>query len=60
MFSNIDEFGKEHKLNSLERVKKIYLEPVSLVELDACTSTFKIKRHDAKKIFASQIDAMYK
>ncbi len=52
--------AKEYNLNSLEKVKSIYLraEPFS-VENDLITPTFKIKRNIARKVFKEQIDQMY-
>ena len=52
--------AKEYALNSLERIKAIYLTPEPFsVENDIITPTFKIKRNIAKKVFADQITAMY-
>jgi long-chain acyl-CoA synthetase len=56
----MDAKAKEYGLNSLEKVKCIYLtaEPFS-VENDIITPTFKIKRNIAKKVFLQQIEKMY-
>jgi long-chain acyl-CoA synthetase len=56
----IDTLGRERKLNSLEKPKKIYMssDPFS-VENDILTPTFKLKRNVAKKVYQSQIDEMY-
>jgi long-chain acyl-CoA synthetase len=52
--------AKEYALNSLERIKAIYLTPEAFsVENDIITPTFKIKRNIAKKVFAEQIVQMY-
>jgi long-chain acyl-CoA synthetase len=51
---------KQHKLNSLEKPKDIYItmEPLS-IENDCMTPTMKIKRNNAAALFKKQIDAMY-
>jgi len=52
--------AKEYALNSLERIKAIYLTPEPFtVDNDIITPTFKIKRNIAKKVFAEQIAKMY-
>ncbi|CAG8530024.1 11547_t:CDS:2 [Paraglomus brasilianum] len=56
----LTKFGKQNDLKGFENVKKIYLcsEPFS-VQNDLFTPTFKLKRHQAKQRFQSQINAMY-
>ena len=53
--------AKQNKLNSLEKPGQVYLtfEPFS-EENGLLTPTSKMKRNDAKKFFATQIDALYK
>lgn len=51
--------GKKSNLSGLERVSAIHIEPKLFSELDLITTTFKIKRHQAKKQFQEAIDAMY-
>ncbi len=52
--------AKEYALNSLERIKAIYLSPEAFtVDNDIITPTFKIKRNIAKKVFTEQIAKMY-
>ena len=52
--------AKEYALNSLERIKAIYLTPEAFtVENDIITPTFKIKRNIAKIVFKEAIDKMY-
>ena len=60
IMKDMDAKAKEYALNSLEKVKALYLtaEPFS-VENDIITPTFKIKRNIAKKVFKEQIDKMY-
>ncbi len=56
----MDAKAKEYALNSLERIKAIYLTPEPFtVDNDIITPTFKIKRNIAKKVFAEQITQMY-
>lgn len=51
---------KEHKLNSLERVRDIYLTPEPFtVDNNVVTPTFKIKRNIAKVYFKDVIEMMY-
>eukprot|EP00331_Platyophrya_macrostoma_P034535 CAMPEP_0176461624 /NCGR_PEP_ID=MMETSP0127-20121128/34775_1 /TAXON_ID=938130 /ORGANISM="Platyophrya macrostoma, Strain WH" /LENGTH=678 /DNA_ID=CAMNT_0017853371 /DNA_START=23 /DNA_END=2059 /DNA_ORIENTATION=+ len=52
--------GVESKLHSFEQVKKLYLESSSFGERDLLTPAFKVKRHEAKKYYQTQIDEMYK
>jgi len=52
--------GKASKLHSFEQVKKLYLESTSFGERDLLTPAFKVKRHEAKKYYQDQLDAMYK
>ena len=52
--------AKEYALNSLERIKAVYLTPEAFtVENDIITPTFKIKRNIAKKVFAEKITQLY-
>ncbi|CAD8177408.1 unnamed protein product [Paramecium pentaurelia] len=57
---NIEAFGKQNQLNSLEITKLIYLEPQPLQNLGCLTSTLKLQRHIAKQVFAKQIENLYK
>lgn len=52
--------GKEGKLLGFEMVKKIYFEKDSFVNKDILTTTFKIKRHEAKILYQKEIDELYK
>ena len=56
----IDDLGRQRKLNSLEKPKEIFVasEPFS-VENDIVTPTFKLKRNIGAKVYKAQIDAMY-
>lgn len=52
--------GKEGKLFGFEMVKNIYFEKDSFVNKDILTTTFKIKRHEAKILYQKEIDELYK
>jgi len=61
IMDEINNLGRERKLNSLEKPKEIWLakDPFS-IENDILTPTFKLKRNVGKKVYQAQIDAMYK
>lgn len=51
--------GKANKLMGFEFVKKITLEKESFQTKDLFTTTFKMKRHDAKNFYLKAINEMY-
>lgn len=52
--------GRANKLNSLELVKALVLEPaVFSVENDLLTPTFKLKRAPLLKHYRKEVDVMY-
>ncbi|CAD8054344.1 unnamed protein product [Paramecium sonneborni] len=51
--------GKIEKLNGMENVKKIYIEPTSFIAHGLTSNTLKLMRHKAKEHFLKQIEAMY-
>jgi len=55
----LDEQAKKSKLSGLEKIKAVHLEPKLFTDLDLITTTFKIKRHQAKKHFIDVLDKMY-
>ena len=57
---SLEEFAKSNDLKGFECVKAVHLDmsPFS-VENGLLTPTFKLKRHEAKKYYKTQIDAMY-
>jgi long-chain acyl-CoA synthetase len=61
VLDNLADLAKTNKLSGLEKIKAIYLtsDPFS-IENDILTPTMKIKRNIAAKVYAEQIDAMYK
>lgn len=56
----LEAFGKAKGLKGFENVKSWYLtsEPFT-VENNLLTPTFKLKRHDAKLKYQSEIDELY-
>ena len=60
VMEDMNKIGKtEGKLLSFELIKKIKLEPVSFALQDLMTPSFKLKRHEAKKVYKADIDLMY-
>lgn len=59
ILAQLQAHGKKSNLSGLEKVSAIHIEPKLFSELDLITTTFKIKRHQAKKHFQAEIDAMY-
>ncbi len=56
----LQDHGKANDLKGFECLKSVYLDMTQFsVENGLLTPTFKLKRHDAKKHYKSQIDAMY-
>ena len=51
--------AKKSGLSGLEKIKKIYIEPKLFSDYDLITTTYKIKRHQAKKQFQEIIDKLY-
>lgn len=60
LLSQLNDFATEDGLASFEQPKNIYLEPVSFETRKIRTSTMKLQRHAAKKLYAGQINAMYR
>ena len=58
--SRLDDYGRKHDLNSLERLKNIYMEPVSLVLKGLTTTTFKVVRASCKNHYKDVIEELYK
>lgn len=51
--------GKARGLQGFEIPKGIHLDPVAWTPDDLLTPSFKLKRADAKKKYASEIEALY-
>ena len=60
IIKDIDTYGRKNDLKGFELPKKIYLckEPFS-IENQIITPTMKIRRHQAKKFFAKEINKLY-
>ena len=52
--------AKKSKLFGFEMARKIHLIDTTFAELDLTTTSFKLKRHEAKKCFLKEITEMYK
>ncbi|CAD5215922.1 unnamed protein product [Bursaphelenchus okinawaensis] len=60
VFHEIIDFGKKNKLNSIEQVKKIWLEPEPFtVENGLLTPTFKSKRPQLRQKYKQLFDKLY-
>jgi long-chain acyl-CoA synthetase len=60
VIAQMDAKAREYNFTSLEKIKKVHLTSTPFtVENDLITPTFKIKRGNAKKAYATQIEAMY-
>lgn len=46
-------------LKGFERIAKVYLEPVLFADNDLITTSFKLKRHNAKDFYKDKIELMY-
>lgn len=51
--------AKTHKFTSFETLKNVFLEKNSFATKDLLTTTFKMKRNEAKKVYEPQIKEMY-
>lgn len=59
LVADLEAVGKAGRLQGFERPKEVHLEPKAWTADDLLTPTFKLKRVDAKRHYAAQIDAMY-
>lgn len=59
VLTEMNKTGKEAQLFGFEQVKNLYLEKESFALKDILTTTFKIKRHEAKKLYEKVIEQLY-
>ncbi|EQC29049.1 hypothetical protein SDRG_13203 [Saprolegnia diclina VS20] len=60
VLDNLTKHSKQKGLLGFETVRAVLLEPTPFsVEDGLLTPTFKLKRHDAKVVYAKVIDALY-
>ena len=52
--------GKREGLNGYELAKNIHLEPNGFLSKGILTNTMKLVRYDARKVYKTQIENMYK
>jgi len=50
----------DNKLFGFEQIKRVHLTVKGFGDLGLLTEAFKVKRHEAKKLFQTQIDQLYK
>ena len=51
--------GKKAGLQSFEQAKNIYLEPQNFMARGILTNTMKIQRHEGRKSYSKEFEAMY-
>lgn len=51
--------NKESGLKGFERIHKVYLDPVPFATSSLITTTFKLKRHEAKVHYQAKLDELY-
>jgi long-chain acyl-CoA synthetase len=59
LLEQFDKLAKEKKLNSLEKLKDIYIEVESFQNLGLLTEAFKVKRVDIRTHYKKTLDDMY-
>ena len=60
ILKELEKMGKANDFKGFEIIKKIFLfKDEFTIENDLVTPTLKIKRHNAKKYFAKEIEDMY-
>lgn len=55
----MNESATEFKLKGFERIKDVHLEQQTFMEKDLVTTTFKVKRNNAKIFYKPICDKMY-
>jgi long-chain acyl-CoA synthetase len=51
--------AKKGKLFGFEKIRKLYISPVSFGDNDLLTTTFKLKRNKAKEFYKEILDNLY-
>lgn len=54
-----EQMATKHKLNSLEKIKNVFVETRSWSSLDLLTAAFKLKRFDARDFYKDTITQLY-
>lgn len=60
ILDELNKIGKENKLSGFEMLKRVWISEKTFQELDLITSTFKVKRFEARKAFKGVIEELYK
>ena len=55
----MDQAANKAKIFGFEKVRKLYIHPMSFEECDLLTTTFKLKRNVAKTYFKDVINKLY-
>lgn len=60
ILKELNRLAVENKLNGLERIKSVHLDPcTTFMNRGILTTSMKLKRHDAKNLYQKAIDEMY-
>lgn len=59
LLESLKKCADENGLKGFERLARIFIDPKSFQEHDLITTTFKLKRNDAKEFYKSQIAKLY-
>ncbi len=60
VLTEMNSVGKREGLNGYELAKNIYLEPNGFLSKNILTNTMKLIRYDARSVYKTQIENMYK
>jgi len=60
VINDMKEAGANKKLNAFEFVKNVYLDKEPFANKDLITTTFKLKRFEAKGVYEEQLKELYK
>lgn len=60
LLNALNTFTKKEGLQGFEQAKNVYLDPQPFMTRGILTNTMKIQRHEAKKVFKKELEAMYK